>query len=163
GPHPPFPVWLRAGLMVCAVLLVIVGVAGLFLPGLQGIVTILAGVALLSLVSDAADRFLRWSLKPWPKLLGKVEELRDRSRDWLAERAERIAHRKAARRGETGGAPAEAAPAAAAPPSTALLTPLPAPLSAPPPAPVPAPPPAAAPRSARSRGRSRRRRSAAAG
>jgi len=97
--HVPFPMWLRVGLIVCAVLLLVVGVAGLFLPGLQGIVTILAGVALLSLVSSSADRFLRWTLGPWPKVLDKVEDARERSRDWLMRLVQRLAHRGARRRG----------------------------------------------------------------
>lgn len=97
--HVAFPMWLRVGLIVCAVLLLVVGVAGLFLPGLQGIVTIVAGVALLSLVSSSADRFLRWSLGPWPKFLDKVEDARERSRGWLLRLVERIAHRTARRRG----------------------------------------------------------------
>lgn len=99
--HVKFPMWLRVGLIVCAVLLLLVGVAGLFLPGLQGIVTILAGVALLSLVSSNADRFLRWSLGPWPKALDKVEAARERSRGWLLRLVDRLAHRGARRRGCT--------------------------------------------------------------
>lgn len=99
--HVKFPMWLRVGLIVCALLLLVVGVAGLFLPGLQGIVTILAGVALLSLVSSNADRFLRWSLGPWPKVLDKVEDARERSRGWLLRLVDRIAHRGARRRGCT--------------------------------------------------------------
>lgn len=97
--HVAFPVWLRVGLIVCALLLLVVGVAGLVLPGIQGIVTIVAGVALLSLVSSNADRFLRWSLGPWPRILDKVEHMRERSRHWLLRRVERFAARSARRRG----------------------------------------------------------------
>lgn len=97
--HVRFPMWLRVGLIVCAVLLLIVGVAGLVLPGIQGIVTIVAGIALLSLVSSHADRFLRWSLGRWPKVLDKVEDTRERSRAWLFRLAQRFADRTARRRG----------------------------------------------------------------
>lgn len=97
--HVKFPVWLRVGLIVCAVLLLIVGVAGLVLPGLQGIVTIVAGVALLSLVSSNAERFLRWSLGRWPRVLDKVEDTRERSRAWLLRLVQRITDRAARRRG----------------------------------------------------------------
>lgn len=99
--HVAFPVWMRVGLIVCAVVLLIVGVAGLVLPVIQGVVTIVAGVALLSLVSSTANRFLRWSLGPWPKILDKVEHMRGRSRDWLLRRVERFADRNARRRGCT--------------------------------------------------------------
>jgi hypothetical protein len=99
--HVSFPMWLRVGLIVCALLLLVVGVAGLVLPGIQGIVTIVAGVALLSLVSANADRFLRWSLGPWPRILDKVEEMRERSRGWLLRIAQRLADRGERRRGCT--------------------------------------------------------------
>jgi hypothetical protein len=114
--HVAFPMWLRVGLIVCALLLVVVGVAGLVLPGIQGIVTIVAGVALLSLVSSNADRFLRWSLGPWPRILDKVEDMRERSRGWLLRIAQRLADRGARRRGcaprpEEAGAGRPAGPA----------------------------------------------------
>ncbi|HUO86720.1 MAG TPA: PGPGW domain-containing protein [Thermoanaerobaculia bacterium] len=94
GAPERLPVWLRVGLIASAVVLLLVGVAGLFLPGIQGIVTILAGVALLSLVSSHADRFLRWSLGPWPTALDKVEDLRERSRRWLMRLAARVSRRR---------------------------------------------------------------------
>jgi hypothetical protein len=97
--HVRFPMWLRVGLIVCALLLLVVGVAGLVLPGIQGIVTIVAGVALLSLVSSNADRFLRWSLGRWPRVLDKVEDMRERSRAWLFRLVQRFAERNARRRG----------------------------------------------------------------
>lgn len=93
------PLGWRVSLSAVAVVLVLVGVAGLFLPGLQGIVTILAGVALLSLVSRSAHRFLQWSLGPWPKMLDRVEGLRLRLHDWLHRMREKLVHRKASRRG----------------------------------------------------------------
>jgi hypothetical protein len=97
--HVRFPMWLRVGLIVCALLLLIVGVAGLVLPGIQGIVTIVAGVALLSMVSSHADRLLRWSLGRWPRVLDKVEDTRERSRAWLFRLVQRFADRNARRRG----------------------------------------------------------------
>lgn len=99
--HVQFPMWLRVGLIVCAVLLLIVGVAGLVLPGIQGIVTIVAGVALLSLVSTNAERLLRWSLGRWPTFLDKVEQTREKTRAWLLRIVQRIADRGARRRGCT--------------------------------------------------------------
>jgi hypothetical protein len=87
----PLPTWLRVTLIVIGVVLVVVGIAGLVLPGLQGIVTILAGLALLSLVSRQTHGFLRWTLRPWPKLRKRVERLRRRFQSWL--------HRKLGRDG----------------------------------------------------------------
>lgn len=77
------PTWLRVSLIVAGLLLVAVGIAGLVLPGIQGIVTILAGLALLSLVSRQTHRFLRWSLRPWPRMRKRVERLRFRFQGWL--------------------------------------------------------------------------------
>lgn len=106
------PMWLRVALTAVAVLLLLVGVAGLFLPGLQGIVTILAGIALLSLVSSHADRFLRWSLSRWPKLLAKVEELREKSRGRLVRLAGWRQRRSGCARpaGDSGASAATARP-----------------------------------------------------
>jgi hypothetical protein len=98
------PLGWRVSLIAVAVLLVLVGVAGLFLPGLQGIVTILAGVALLSLVSHSAHRFLQWSLGPWPGLLDKVENLRLRLHDWLHRTREKLGQRRKAGRGARAAA-----------------------------------------------------------
>lgn len=77
------PFWPRVGLIVVGTLLLIVGVAGLFLPGIQGILTILVGIALLSLVSESAYRFLRWSLGRWPSALERVEDLREKTNAWI--------------------------------------------------------------------------------
>jgi hypothetical protein len=77
------PVWLRVTLIVVAVLLVALGIAGLFLPGLQGILTLLLALALLSLVSRRTHGALRWLLQPWPNLRKRVERYRRRSRQWL--------------------------------------------------------------------------------
>ncbi len=87
APAPRVGVWWRVGLLTLGIVLLVVGVAGLVLPGIQGILTIVLGVALLSMVSTTADRFLRWSLSPWPRLLEKVERRRDRTRSWLHHRS----------------------------------------------------------------------------
>jgi hypothetical protein len=97
-PHH-LPVWLRVGLIVVGILLLVVGVAGLFLPGLQGVITILAAVALLSLVSQRADRLLRWGLGPWPQLLARVEHRRERLHDWMHRQAQALRDRWSRRRG----------------------------------------------------------------
>ncbi len=78
------PVWLRISLIALGLVLLAVGVAGLVLPGLQGILTILLGLALLSLVSHQMYRFLCWCLAPWPKLRDRVMGYRDRTFRWLS-------------------------------------------------------------------------------
>jgi len=76
--HPPLSLGARIGLFVIGWLLVLIGVAGLVLPGIQGVLTILAGAAVLSLVSELAYELLRKSLRRWPKAWRRVESLRDR-------------------------------------------------------------------------------------
>jgi len=63
--------------------LLLVGVAGLALPGIQGILTILVGVAVLSLASETAYRLLKRLLHRWPPVWNRIERLRERVHDWL--------------------------------------------------------------------------------
>jgi sulfite exporter TauE/SafE len=58
--------------------LLLVGVAGLALPGIQGILTILVGIAVLSLASETAYRLLRRLLHRWPQVWNRIERLRER-------------------------------------------------------------------------------------
>ena len=70
----------RAFLFFAGWLLVVVGVAGLVLPGIQGVITIVAGLAVLSVVSRTAHSWIRRALSRWPKLLKRVERLRRKVR-----------------------------------------------------------------------------------
>jgi putative transmembrane protein PGPGW len=79
----PLPLHVRIGLFLIGWLLVLVGVAGLVLPGIQGVLTILVGAALLSLVSEIAYELLRRSLGRWPRAWDRVERFRDRAHDRL--------------------------------------------------------------------------------
>jgi len=63
--------------------LLLVGVAGLALPGIQGILTILVGVAVLSLASETAYRLLRRLLQRWPPVWDRIERFRERIHGWL--------------------------------------------------------------------------------
>lgn len=81
--HAELPMWLRVSLILTSFVLLVLGIAGLVLPGLQGILTIVFGLALLSLVSHQAHRFLHWSLGPWPNMRERVEGYRQRSFTWL--------------------------------------------------------------------------------
>lgn len=80
----PLPLWTRLLLLLVGWLLVLIGVAGLVLPGIQGVVTIFAGAAILSLVSEAVYDALRWSFRRWPKGWRRVIRLRRRLHRWLA-------------------------------------------------------------------------------
>jgi hypothetical protein len=79
--RPPLPMWIRVTIFLVGWLLILVGVAGLVLPGLQGIVTILAGAALLSLDNELVYRGLRRLLARWPNLWHKVEHFREKAHD----------------------------------------------------------------------------------
>jgi hypothetical protein len=76
----PLALWMRATLFLVGWLLVLVGIAGLVLPGIQGILTLLAGAAVLSLASELAYKVLRFSLQRWPRLWGRVARWRRRIR-----------------------------------------------------------------------------------
>lgn len=81
--RPPLPFGARVGIFIAGWLLILVGVAGLVLPGIQGVVTILAGAALLSLDNELVYRGLRRLLARWPNLWRRVEHFREKSHDRL--------------------------------------------------------------------------------
>lgn len=54
----------------------LVGIAGLVLPGIQGIITIIAGAAILSVASDRVHRWLQLALQRWPKMRERLDNLR---------------------------------------------------------------------------------------
>jgi hypothetical protein len=88
-PRPPLSLGIRITIFVVGWVLILVGVAGLVLPGIQGVVTILAGAALLSLDNELVYRALRRLLARWPGLWERVEHFRERSHD----RLHRLTHR----------------------------------------------------------------------
>src|SRR4051794_20567496 len=79
APTPRLPVWLRIALFALGWLLILVGIAGLVLPGIQGVLTLLVGVAVLSLVSELAYELLRKTLKRWPKAWERIESFREKA------------------------------------------------------------------------------------
>ncbi len=89
-PRPPLSMGVRVGIFISGWLLILVGVAGLVLPGIQGIATILVGAALLSLDNEFVYRGLRRMLARWPKVWHKIEHFREKSHDWI----HRTFHRK---------------------------------------------------------------------
>ena len=85
APRRPLPAWKRILLFVIGWTVLLIGIAGLVLPGIQGIVTILLGAAILSLVSESAYRILRRLLGRWPGLMERVDGWRQK----LAEKLHR--------------------------------------------------------------------------
>jgi uncharacterized membrane protein YbaN (DUF454 family) len=65
-------------------LLLAVGVAGLALPGIQGILTIVLALAVLSLASKWVHYGLRRLLVRWPKAYDRMEGIRHRIHGWLS-------------------------------------------------------------------------------
>jgi|GEM_PF-3184888 hypothetical protein len=81
--HQELALWMRALLFLVGWLLVLVGIAGLVLPGIQGLLTLVAGAAMLSLVSEIAYKVLRWSFQKWPRGWRRVSKWRRRLRGKL--------------------------------------------------------------------------------
>ncbi len=75
---PPLPLGVRLLLFVVGWSLLLLGVAGLFLPFLQGLLMILAGAAVLSLVSELAYKGLRQLMRPRPWTWRRFLRLRRR-------------------------------------------------------------------------------------
>jgi Putative transmembrane protein (PGPGW) len=86
----PLPLWLRIVLLLVGWIVVLVGVAGLVLPGIQGIATIVIGAAILSVASELAYELTRKALRRWPWLWDRVESFQDRLHDKLHD----MVHRK---------------------------------------------------------------------
>ena len=74
----PLALGVRIALILVGWLVLLVGIAGLVLPGLQGILTILLGAAILSAVSDRVHAWTNKALGRWPTLTVKLDALRHR-------------------------------------------------------------------------------------
>lgn len=86
----PLPLWARVVVLVVGWIVLLVGVAGLVLPGIQGVITILAGAAILSVASEMAHRWMHKILhQRWPKVWDRVERFRDKIHDWVHRRVHR--------------------------------------------------------------------------
>lgn len=73
---PSLPPAKRLLLLIAGWLLILVGLAGLVLPGIQGILTLALGAAALSLVSSTFLRLLHRLLRRWPKVLDTMLRFR---------------------------------------------------------------------------------------
>jgi len=70
------PFGIRVALLVIGWLLIALGIAGLVLPGIQGILTLFLGAAVLSLVSQRVHNGLRRLFRRWPRGWRRLEKLR---------------------------------------------------------------------------------------
>lgn len=75
--HPlPLPVWLRVTVLGLGWMLILIGILGLFLPVLQGGLSLALGFALLSTASQTVHLWLRGLFGRWPGLWKRLEKLR---------------------------------------------------------------------------------------
>jgi hypothetical protein len=79
----PLPVWVRMVVLSTGWLLIVVGVVGLFLPILQGGLSLALGFALLSLGSQWMHLRIRKLMGRWPRVWRRMERFRRRLHGWL--------------------------------------------------------------------------------
>jgi hypothetical protein len=79
----PLPLWLKIVTLAAGWILVVVGIAGLFLPVLQGGLSLVLGFALLSIASQTVHLKLRSLMGRWPRAWRRLEKLRRRMHGWL--------------------------------------------------------------------------------
>ena len=88
------PAWKRPLLLILGWIFVALGVAGLFLPFLQGILFLLVGVYLLALGSARArllrQRARRWLRARYPDQVTRFEAAERRAIDWVRARTARF-------------------------------------------------------------------------
>jgi len=82
-PHRVLSLGTRLLLLGAGWLLLLVGIAGLALPGIQGILTIALAVALLSVASQRAHRVVRRLLGRWPRVLDRMDQFREKLHERL--------------------------------------------------------------------------------
>jgi hypothetical protein len=82
----PLPLWVRVVVLTTGWVLVLVGVVGIFLPVLQGGLSLALGFALLSIGSQSVHLWLRKLLGRWPGLWKRLERLRRRMHRWIRRR-----------------------------------------------------------------------------
>jgi len=79
--------WKRLALLSLGWIFVLLGIAGLFLPILQGILFLLIGIYFLSLASARArllrQRARRWLTERYPDKMARVEAAERRAKEWI--------------------------------------------------------------------------------
>lgn len=83
---PDLPLPLRIALLALGWLVVILGLAGLLLPGLQGILLLVLGGGMLSVASDSVHRWLEKTLEHRPKMLHRLNSFRTKLHTKLSRR-----------------------------------------------------------------------------
>ncbi|MCZ6726304.1 MAG: hypothetical protein O7A98_02995 [Acidobacteria bacterium] len=83
---PALPLVVRILVLVVGWVVVLIGIAGLALPGIQGCLTLGLGAALLSLASEMIYRGLHRLLQRWPRVWDRVENLRS----WMHDKLSRL-------------------------------------------------------------------------
>lgn len=74
----PLPTWLRVTVITVGWLLILLGIAGLFLPILQGGLMLALGFSLLSIGSQTMHLWFRGLMGRWPRIWKRLEKLRRR-------------------------------------------------------------------------------------
>ena len=98
----------RIWLWVASAVVILLGIAGLVLPGLQGILLLILGAALLSLASETVYDWLEGFLaERFPGVWRRLERFRTRVH-WRFRRSHRSAASEKGRGGENGRRNAEA-------------------------------------------------------
>ena len=75
---PDLPLALRVVLLILGWLVIVLGLAGLLLPGLQGILLLILGAAILSVASDSVHRWLENVLEHRPKMRQRLNAFRSK-------------------------------------------------------------------------------------
>jgi len=86
---PPLPFGLRVAVLTVGWICILLGIAGLFLPILQGGLTLAIGFALLSIGSQWMHLQLRKLMGRWPKLWRRFEKMRRKMHGWLHRRSQK--------------------------------------------------------------------------
>jgi uncharacterized membrane protein YbaN (DUF454 family) len=83
-PHlPSLHIGVRIVLLAVGWVVLALGFAGLLLPGLQGILLIILGAAVLSVASERVNRALKALLQRWPKVSERLDHFRHSLHDKL--------------------------------------------------------------------------------
>jgi uncharacterized membrane protein YbaN (DUF454 family) len=83
-PHlPSLHIGVRIVLLAVGWVVLALGFAGLLLPGLQGILLIILGAAVLSVASERVHRALKALLHRWPRVSERLDHFRHSLHDKL--------------------------------------------------------------------------------
>ncbi|MGB5160235.1 MAG: hypothetical protein WBO69_14065 [Thermoanaerobaculia bacterium] len=75
---PSLPLVTRMVLLGLSWICLILGLAGLLLPGLQGVLLLLLGMALMSVASDTVHGWMERALHRYPRLQERLQRFRDK-------------------------------------------------------------------------------------